>query len=128
MGTEIDRRWWRRYRHGFLMRGAGDWWIEEGCFHFHRWLTRKPLVIPLAAVKEVGLGNWHAGQWAMGERVIKLIWEHEGQDLSSGFILTRNARDARELREELSRLAGQVGPGTSPGRPTSPSAPPIHPS
>jgi hypothetical protein len=57
-------------------------------------------------VHAVKRGKWHAGRWVGTERAIKLIWEHDGNQLSSGFVLTRTApeaaRRAGELRELIS--------------------------
>jgi hypothetical protein len=35
LGTEIDEKWWRRYRKdGFLARGLGEYWIENSFYIF----------------------------------------------------------------------------------------------
>ncbi|MBD3404453.1 hypothetical protein GF420_16295 [candidate division GN15 bacterium] len=104
MGTELDEKWYRRYKkEGFFARGLGDWWIENNIFRFHRIMLKKDLEIPLARVRAIELGRWHGGQWAGRKRVLKFIWEHEGRRLSSGFVLTRSSEDAARLREELER-------------------------
>ena len=109
LGTEIDGVWHRRYReNGLFARGLGEYWIEGDVLRFRRYLTRKPLSIPLGRVQSVELGKWHAGRWVGSERAIKLIWEKEGKQLSSGFVFTRTApeaaQQASELRELISRL------------------------
>jgi hypothetical protein len=104
MGTELDEKWYRRYKKkGFFARGLGDWWIENNIFRFHRIMLKKDLEIPLARVRAIELGRWHGGQWAGRKRVLKFIWEHEGRRLSSGFVLTRSSADAARLREKLER-------------------------
>mgnify|MGYP000283042842 CR=1 FL=1 len=51
LGTEIEGKWWKRYREaGFFARGNGEWWIENGALCFRRQLTRTPLVIPFDEV------------------------------------------------------------------------------
>lgn len=117
LGTEIDSKWHRRYREGGLFaRGLGEYWIEDGALQFRRFLTKTPFSIPLGSVREVELGRWHAGRWVGSERAIKLIWEHQGKHLSSGFVLTRTsleaARRARELRDLIARFeaSGDAAP------------------
>jgi hypothetical protein len=107
LGTEIDGKWHKRYRQdGLLARGLGDYWIEGDVLRFRRYMTRTPLTIPLRRVHTVELGKWHAGRWVGGERAIKLIWEQDGKQLSSGFVFTRTSpeavRRAGELRELIS--------------------------
>lgn len=109
LGTEIDGKWHRRYREdGLFARGLGEYWIDGDALQFRRYLTKTPFSIPLRQVRAVELGRWHAGRWVGAERAIKLIWEHEGRELSSGFVFTRTsieaARHARELRDLVARL------------------------
>lgn len=109
LGTEVDDMWHKRYRKGgMLARGLGEYWIEEDQFCFRRYLTKTPIRIPLRRVTSVRLGKWHAGRWVGSERAIKLVWEHEGITLSSGFVLTRSSLEAatraRELRNSIEAL------------------------
>jgi len=105
LGTEIDRKWYKRYRQdGLFARGLGDYWIDGDVLLFQRYLTRTPLSIPLRRVEAVELGKWHAGRWVGGERAIKLIWEHDGKQLSSGFVFTRTAPEAVRRADELREL------------------------
>lgn len=93
LGTEIDEKWWRRdTRDGLLARGLGRYWIGEGGFFFHRHLTTSPIVILLADLCEVKVGRWHAGRWAGGAPVVKLVWMKGDLRLSSGFVVSRDAR------------------------------------
>ena len=102
LGTEIDEKWYKRYRQdGFFMRGNGEWWFEEEGLFFRRYLTKQPLVVPFRHIKQVKLGSWHAGKWVIAKRVIKLVWEKDGQTLSSGFILTRNKENTERLKADL---------------------------
>ena len=105
LGTEIDGRWYKRYRQdGLFARGLGDYWIEGDTLRFRRYLTREPLSIPLRRVQSVELGKWHAGRWVGAERALKLIWENEGQVLSSGFVFTKTAAEAAKRAGELQAL------------------------
>ena len=75
MGTEINRKWWRRCTDdGLLARGMGDYWLDQGYLSFLRLLTGKPIEIPFNSISEVITGKWHSGQWAGGSTVVKVIW------------------------------------------------------
>ena len=109
LGTEVDEVWYRRdRRRGYFARGNGEYWVSGGTLYFRRFLTRRPLTIPLRQVTEIKLGSWHAGRWALHPSVIKLLWEREGARLSSGFVLTRTAVEARLRAEALMRLAAKA--------------------
>lgn len=104
LGTEVNEAWWSRYtKEGFFARGAGEWWLDGQAFHFRRHLTNEALCIPLAEVRDVKLGAWHAGRWCLGRPIVKVIWEHAGLRLSSGFLIAGTAEDAGRLAQELSR-------------------------
>jgi hypothetical protein len=107
LGTEIDEKWWRRYRReGLFARGLGRYWLEDGRLEFRRLLHHCPFAIPLAGVVEHKLGSWHAGRWAAGAPVVKIIWKHEGQRLSSGFVFSRDRDESLKIIQEL-RAAGR---------------------
>ena len=109
LGTEIDGVWHKRFRKdGMLARGLGEYWIEDDELHFRRYLTKKPIRIPLRRVTSVELGKWHAGRWVGSERAIKLVWERDGMQLSSGFVFTRTSSEAVALRRELRELIDRL--------------------
>jgi hypothetical protein len=111
LGTEIDETWWRRYtRDGFLARGLGEYWIDASALLFQRYLTGTPLVIPFAEMVDVAVGKWHSGRWAGGTPVVKIAWERSGSRLSSGFVLSRDARETDEMVRKIRSLAGRAGP------------------
>jgi hypothetical protein len=90
VGTELDGKWWRRYRgRGFFARGNGRYWTDSEAFRFLRYLTRTPLEIPFARVSAVETGTRHAGRWCMGAPIVKIVWEEDGHRLSSGFVVSR---------------------------------------
>jgi hypothetical protein len=102
LGTEIESKWWRRYmRDGFLARGNGEYWYDGEAFYFRRYLTRDPIVIPFSHVRAVQLRRWHAGRWPLGAPIVKLIWEKDGLSLSSGFVLSRDKSQTRQVVEDL---------------------------
>ena len=104
-GTEVGGKWWKRYtRAPFFARGSGEYWYDEQSFYFRRYLTQEPLVIPFRYVGDVQIGCWHAGTWAWGTPIVKLIWENDdGLSLSSGFVLSRSESQARQVIEEIER-------------------------
>jgi hypothetical protein len=86
VGTEIDGRWWKRYRApGFFARGNGTYRFEAGELVFDRALTKELTRISLVEVMDVTFGTWHAGTWLAGKPIVKVTWEHDGARLSSGF-------------------------------------------
>jgi hypothetical protein len=102
LGTEVDGDWWHRYtREGLLARGRGVYWYDDQAFRFARFLAREPIVIPFDQVEELQVGTWHAGRWAWGKPIIKLVWTHQGQSLSSGFVLSGGEPELRQLRERM---------------------------
>jgi hypothetical protein len=103
-GTEVEEKWWRRYtRAPLFARGNGEYWYDEQSFHFRRYLTRDPLVIPFQSVSAVQVGRWHCGRWVWGAPIVKLIWENDGLSLSSGFVLSRSESQTRQVLEEIER-------------------------
>jgi len=110
LGTEIDEKWWKRYRRDHLFaRGTGEYWLEEDRFCFRRYLTKQPICIPFERAVQIKLGKWHAGRWSGGLLVLKILWSKDGQSLSSGFVVSRNASDTHDLKAELE---GRIGTGT----------------
>ncbi len=112
LGTVRDGIWYRRYRNdGFLARGLGRFWCQDGELHFRRFLIRKPIVIPLNAVSRVSLKAWHAGRWAGVPRIIVLEWQKDGLDLQSGFVLTRSRRDIPAV---IARIEAEIAAAKCP--------------
>ena len=104
LGTEIDERWWKRYRKdGFFARGNGDYWLENDGLYFRRYLTKKPLIVPYHNVQKIRIGKWHAGQWRMGKPVLKIIWTKEDLRLSSGFVIAGTIQETLNLKAELEK-------------------------
>jgi hypothetical protein len=102
LGTEIEGRWWRRYRgRGFFARGSGRYWSDAEAFRFLRHLTRAPLEIPFARVSAVEIGTRHAGRWTAGVPIVKIVWEEGGRGLSSGFIVSRDQAQVDSVLSEI---------------------------
>jgi hypothetical protein len=102
LGTEIDEKWWKRYtKEGFFARGNGEYWYDDEAFYFLRYLTQDPIVIPFDKVSTVKAGTWHAGRWGWGNLIVKFLWAHQGQSLSSGFILSYQKPEALRLLNEI---------------------------
>lgn len=106
LGTEIEEKWWKRYRKKpFLGRGWGEYWQDEEGFHFLRYLAKAPISIAYRQVVGVKTGKWHSGRWAGGKIVLKIIWEEQGQRLSSGFVIASGQEEVWRLQAELKKLA-----------------------
>ncbi|MCP3887884.1 MAG: hypothetical protein GY702_03285 [Desulfobulbaceae bacterium] len=104
-GTTKGHSWWRRYSgDGWLMRGAGEMWLDETGIHFTRYMTKKILTIPLADLKALETGRWHAGKWT-GVEIVKVVWQHDGMVLVSGFSLAKHKDESQKylqiLREQI---------------------------
>ena len=92
VGTTIGDRWYRRYREdGFLARGLGRYWCEGGELIFRRFFIRTPVVIPLHLVTDIEVTAHHAGRRVGSPRIIVLVWDNDGEELRSGFVLSSNA-------------------------------------
>lgn len=108
LGTEIGGKWYRRYSaKPWFMRGNGEYRFENGTLYFRRYLTKEPLELPLSKITRITLSSWHAGRWAIGKRILQFHWPADGQELSSGFVFTRTAQEAEDLKREFERLAAR---------------------
>ena len=102
LGTVIDEKWWKRYKKDkFFARGNGEYWFDDTTFYFRRYLTKNPIKIPLSKVAEIRLGKSHAGRWLLGTPVVKFIWEKDGLQLSSGFLVSRDKHEVESLLSDL---------------------------
>ena len=110
LGTEIDEKWWKRCTNdGLFLRGKGEYWYDDEAFYFLRYLTQGQIDIPFDKVVGLKTGTWHCGRWAWGNLVIKFLWSHLGQSLSSGFILSYQKSEALGLVDEIrQRVSVQV--------------------
>jgi len=105
LGTEINEKWWRRcLRDGLFARGNGEYWFENSSLFFLRHLTKTPIEIPLSHVLDIKVGKWHAGKWAGGAPVVKIIWKNSAHRLSSGFIFSRDSGETELLVQEIKSL------------------------
>lgn len=107
LGTEIDEKWWKRYRRNkFFARGTGQYWMDEEGFCFRRTLTKRPICVPFGQIDRIKLGNWHAGRWCAGLTVLKILWQKDGQRLSSGFVVSRSEAETLNLKAAIEKRAG----------------------
>lgn len=105
LGTEINEKWWKRYtKDKFLSRGNGEFWRDENGFYFLRYLAKDPIFIPLISISEIKTGKWHSGRWALGNLILKIIWQKDGLKLSSGFIVSKNKNETLKLKQELENM------------------------
>lgn len=74
LGTEIDEKWWKRYReHKLFARGNGKYWDDGKAFYFLRYIAKEPIAIPFKDITEFRIGKWHSGNWCFGYPVLKII-------------------------------------------------------
>ncbi len=107
LGTEINEVWWRRYsKDGFFMRGNGEYWHDTQGFYLLRYLTKTPLFIPFKDIAQIKSGTWHAGRWAFGNIIVKILWKKDNLVLSSGFIVSNKKDDGLKLMEILKPKIG----------------------
>lgn len=86
------------------MRGNGTYWYDDTGFYFLRYLTKSPIFIPFYAITEIKLGTWHSGRWAFGNLIIKLVWKKGDLILSSGFIVSDNRKETRNIKQLLDKI------------------------
>jgi hypothetical protein len=102
LGTEIDERWWKRYKQGgSFARGSGEYWFDKEALFFRRYLTKKPLRIPFTAIERVELGTAHAGKWLLGQPIVKIVWLSHDQVLSSGIANPGGKEGSERLIQQL---------------------------
>ncbi|MCP3997621.1 MAG: hypothetical protein GY722_21560 [bacterium] len=107
-GTEIDSKWWKRYRApGFFARGNGEFTTDEEGIHFLRLLTKEPLTISWGEVRSATLGKGHAGRWAMGRPILKVGFERDGSNLVAGFFLSKDWQAMEQLAADLTARASK---------------------
>ena len=105
LGTEIEGKWWKRYRKGpFFARGNGTFWYNNTAFYFLKYLTRRPLIIPLRTITSFHVGRWHAGRWCAGMPIFKITRVRNGQHLISGFLVTRNREEIQAIISDLKKV------------------------
>ena len=105
MGTEIDKKWWKRYKEdGFFARGNGQYSYDDTAFYFYKYPKDKPIAIPLESIVDFEIGKWHAGKWGAGLPVLKIIWKNDSYLLSSGFILSKSRDEIARIISELEHL------------------------
>ena len=103
-GTEIDGKWWKRYRApAFFARGNGEFWMDEKGIHFQKLLTKTPLTIRWSEASGASLGKSHAGRWALGRPILKIAFRREGENLSAGFYLSSDWSEMEAFASDLDR-------------------------
>ncbi|MBW2701628.1 MAG: hypothetical protein JRF33_12500 [Deltaproteobacteria bacterium] len=101
-GTEIDRKWWKRFRKdGLFARGNGDFWMDEEGIRFHRKMTKTPFLLTWAELSGAELGRWHAGRWGGRRPLLKLDFERDGKILCAGFYLAADWVQMESLAKDL---------------------------
>jgi len=108
-GTEIvSKGWWPKiYRKGLLwVRGNGSIQLADDGIVFKRYGVSQPIVIPYNSIKEIKFGRWHARGWQIWQ-IIKIIWQKNGQLLSTGFGISRNKEKTKRFADEIKKRTAQ---------------------
>lgn len=101
-GTEINRRWWKRFRQKpFFARGNGVLLVSDESLSFSRKLLAEPIVIPFSKITEITSGTWHAGQWGGKQTIIKIVWNNDNLQLCSGISIEIPNDEVQILLERL---------------------------
>lgn len=104
-GTEVNKKWWKRYtKNNMLARGNGILSYNEQSIFFIRQLTKAPIAIDFSEIVEFKTGDWHAGQWSAGRKIIKVIWKKDNKTLSSGFTVLRNSAEITDMISNLNEI------------------------
>jgi len=107
-GTEIDEKWWRRYRApGFFARGSGEFDLDTAGIHFKRKLADEPLLIGWNEITSARLGKWHSGQWGSRHPVLKVAFDRDDLSLSAGFTLSRDWPEMEQLAADINTRASR---------------------
>lgn len=102
LGTEIDEKWWKRYRKDKLfVRGNGKYWYDDEGFYFLRYFTKEPIFIPFKAAVEIKLKKWHSGRWACSNIFLAIVWYKDDLKLSSGFLVSKYRDQVTVLKDIL---------------------------
>lgn len=100
LGTRIVNRWWQSYTRGeFVTRGAGEYWIKDGCLFFQSYASQQPMILPLSKLAEIKVCPCQ--RRTGGVPILKLVWEQEGRWLSSGFVLSGLLDESNHLLSSL---------------------------
>ncbi len=105
LGTEINGKWWKRFKKNKMFaRGNGKFWADNENIYFHRRLTKEPFLIAFKDITDFSTGKWHSGKWLMGYSALKIIWQKNGLNLSSGFFLSKSDEDIYNLINKLKQI------------------------
>jgi hypothetical protein len=106
LGTEIvGRKLWKRYlKDKLFARGNGKYWFDGSGFYFLRYLTTTPIYIPFREIIQIQLGTKHAGRWALGNLIVKIMWRKDNLTLSSGFLVSKKRKDVKAFKAELEKI------------------------
>ncbi len=105
-GTEIDGKWWRRYRApGFFARGNGEFDLDVIGIHFKRKLAKELLHIGWDEITSTDVGKWHAGQWGGRRPVLKVSFHRDGLALTAGFTLSTAWPEVEKLATDIQSKA-----------------------
>ena len=104
-GTIIDNKWWKRYKKSpYFASGNGSYNYDKNSFYFFKYPTQSPLIIDLNSINSIEIVKFFAGKWGANMPIIKINWLYDGLSLSSGFILTKDIKEAKEIIDRVLKL------------------------
>jgi len=90
---------------GFELKGNGKVWLSSECVMIHRYLTRKPLVIPFGLIHHVDVGLGGFGSKKLPGPLIRITWGREELPLVSGVQVSLKRNVTEVWASEISRRA-----------------------
>lgn len=87
----------------FTIRGMGNCRLDSSGLRFVQFISRREIFIPIEKITEVSLGWWHAGKFK-GVKLLKVVYQTDGEKLSVGFRLHLRARNTLKWKEKIEEL------------------------
>ena len=104
-GTTIGNSFWKRYKDDeFFFRDDGELRLTRTSLYFRRYLTLKPIKIPIKKVRAISTGRGHAGKFTL-KPVFKIHWLRDETELVSGFSIYGTLKDILNFQRKLIKVS-----------------------
>jgi len=90
---------------GFHIKGNGKAWLSNEAVMIHRYLTRKPLVIPFALIHKIEVRVGFFGGKRLPGHMLHLTWGRKELLMVTGIQISRRRDISEEWAREISRRA-----------------------
>ncbi|HDT15401.1 MAG TPA: hypothetical protein ENN55_04245 [Firmicutes bacterium] len=101
-GTEAGGKWYSSYTdENFGASFTGLFYADESIIYFKKENSERVLKIPLRSVRRIEKGKLHAGKWLFNSTIVKIVWEKNGMELSSGFVFSRREFETQLAMQEI---------------------------